>query len=79
MNICSCSLPACREHGCQQATLNKYSARPFSMPLIPGPYDVPKTPTSTWKPVSEDDVRRIIQEELKKFTEKIFNSAKKDN
>jgi hypothetical protein len=45
------------------------------MPVIPGPYNAP--PTLSWKPVSEDDVRCIIQEELKKFSEKIFNSAKK--
>jgi len=75
MLVCSCALPACQINGCQQAGLNKHFKTPFSMPVIPGPYNAP--PTLSWKPVSEDDVRCIIQEELKKFSEKIFNSAKK--
>lgn len=74
MQVCSCALPDCRVNGCQQANLYKN----FSMPVIPGPYNAPTPSTLTWKPVSEDDVRRIVQEELKKFSEKIFNSAKKD-
>lgn len=59
--VCCCSNPDCQVNGCAQARLQRlqYSFPPELTPAIPTPYTPPPA-----KPLTEEDVRRIVREEI---------------
>lgn len=76
--VCCCSSPDCLQNGCILTRKQKeYDIDSVRMPMIPvapvAPVPQPKQGvTVEQKTLTEEDVRRIIREELQRFTDRFI-------
>ena len=66
MNICCCSNPACQVNGCQNAAIVRNK---LILPIVDTQNPVRPLPDLWQKMLTEDDVRRIVREEMNKLKE----------
>lgn len=67
--VCCCSSDYCRTNGCQAEAADRAKFGSPHRDCLPDFPDLPKVrpPASKPEPLTEEDIRRIFQEEIRKF------------